>query len=751
MIARTIIGWVLGVYLLFMTHSLVGQIPDGYQPEVDWLLDRASYSADIRLAPDGTAVTMENGLIRRSIALKAGKSELGTATIGFDNLMTGQAILRAVRPEAVLTIDSRQVVVGGLVGQPNHAFFREEWLEKMESAPTTWQLVGHAIGDIEPRFEWKPTRHHAPGVAWPPKGRSLRLDFTAPNTQTAAPSDPAERANHQAAEKQVRISIHYEIYDGLPLLSKWLVVHNDTGAPIQVDKFTAELLAVVEHSNPVEDRPGVPLPTPTVLHVETDQAFGGFNFEQANRHAVRWLPDPEFHTQVNYLKNMPCLLEVSPVRGPAQRIEPGESFQSFRVFTLVHDSEDRERRGLALRQMYRTLAPWVTENPLMMHLRTADPEAVRTALRQCAAVGFEMLILSFGSGFNIENTDPGYVQQWKQLADEARELGVEIGGYSLLSSRQIGGGQDVVSPPGETPAHGHCPALTSEWAQTYFAKLRQFFATTGFSLLEHDGSYPGDWDVTPRPPLQYGLDDSQWAQWQVIRDFYHWCRSEGIYLNVPDYYYLSGSNKCGMGYREVNWSLPRAEQLIHTRQNIFDGTWTKTPSMGWMFVPLTEYHGGGAAATIEPLEEHLDHYRMMLLANLSAGVQACYRGPRLFDSDRTKAMLKEVVTWYHEHRDILESDVIHLRRADARDWDGLLHVNPQLDQRGLLVVFNPLADPIEREIVVPLYYSGLVDQVQVSVAGAPAQLKDLDRRSRLKLKLLIPANGFQWVTFRQHD
>ena len=53
-----------------------------------------------------------------------------------------------------------------------------------------------------------------------------------------------------------------------------------------------------------------------------------------------------------------------------------------------------------------------------------------------------------------------------------------------------------------------------------------------------------------------------------------------IYLNVPDHYFLSGSTKSGMGYREDNWSLPREQQLIHTRQNIFDGTWQKLPSMG---------------------------------------------------------------------------------------------------------------------------------------------------------------------------
>jgi hypothetical protein len=745
MFARITFGIGFWGWCVVLAGAMSAQPPDGYQLEVDWLLDPSPFSAAIRELPDGRGLVLENGLIRRTIALNAGKSGRGTATVDWDNLMTGQGILRAVRPEALLTIDSKSVVIGGLRGQPNQAFLPRGWLDQMESAPDAWQLVAHEIGEIEPRMAWKASRHHAPRAQWPPKGRSLRLDFCAPSSAGVEPDAAAEL---QTPAGELQVSIHYEIYDGLPLISKWLVVHNRGSQPIEVQKFTAELLAVVEHSNPVEDRPGVPLPAPTMLHVETDQAFGGFNFEQANRHAVRWLPDPEFHTQVNYLKNMPCLLEVSPARGPAQRIEPGASFQSFRVFTLVYDSDDRERRGLALRQMYRTLAPWVTENPLMMHLRTAEPEAVRAALQQCAAVGFEMLILSFGSGFNIENTDPSYVRQWQQLANEARELGVEIGGYSLLSSRQIGGGQDVVSPPGESPAHGHCPALTSEWGQAYFAKLRDFFARTGFSLLEHDGSYPGDWDMTPRPPLQRGLEDSQWAQWQVIRHFYEWCRAEGIYLNVPDYYYLAGSNKCGMGYREVNWSLPRAEQLIHTRQNIFDGTWTKTPSMGWMFVPLTEYHGGGAAATIEPLEEHLEHYRLMMLANLSAGVQACYRGPRLFDSPRTQAMIQEVVAWYKEYRDILESDVIHLRRADARDWDGLLHVNPRLKVQAFLCVFNPLDEAIEREIIVPLYYAGLENRVQMSMAGGPAELRDLDQRARLKLKVQIPANGFQWAVFR---
>jgi hypothetical protein len=753
-----VISWLscLGLIGLSIPAPLAAQRPDNYQLHVDWLLDRGPFRATIDVTPDNRHLVLENGLIRRTLALHPDPAGTGLATVGLDSLMTGASILRAVQPEALLRIDGQDLVIGGLTGQPNQAFLTPEWQAALTPAPAAWRLAGYEIGDIQPRLAWQRPRHHDPAATWPPAGRHLRLDFLPPQVEKSAPdADQAtataigeESTAQPQLQPQLQVSVHYEIYDGLPLLSKWLTVRNAGESTSIIERFTAERLAVVEHSNPVEDRPGVPLPAPTVLHVETDQAFGGFNFEQANRHAVRWLPDPTFDTQVNYLKNMPCLLEVSPARGPAQRLEPGQTFESFRVFSLVYDSEDRERRGLALRQMYRVLAPWVTENPLMMHLRTADPAAVRQALQQCQDVGFEMLILSFGSGFNIENNDAAYVAQWQSVAAEAREMGIEIGGYSLLSSRQIGGGQDVVSPPGESPAHGHCPALTSPWGLAYFAGLRSFMQRTGFSLLEHDGSYPGDWDVTPRPPLQFGLEDSQWAQWRVIRDFYRDCRAQGIYLNVPDYYYLTGSNKCGMGYREVNWSLPRAQQLIHTRQNIFDGTWTKAPSMGWMFVPLTEYHGGGAAATIEPLAEHLDHYRLMLLANLSAGVQACYRGPRLYDTPATRDMVRDVVAWYKSHREILESDVIHLRRADARDWDGLLHVNPQLPERGLLSLFNPLPEPIHRELWVPLYYTGLSDRVAVSVDGGPVTVVPLDDRRRVKLAVTLPANGFQSIVFQ---
>ena len=44
--------------------------------------------------------------------------------------------------------------------------------------------------------------------------------------------------------------------------------------------------------------------------------------------------------------------------------------------------------------------------------------------------------------------------------------------------------------------------------------------------------------------------------------------------------------------------------------------------MGWMFVPLVQYQGGGADATIEPLRDHLALYEAHLANDLGFGVQA---------------------------------------------------------------------------------------------------------------------------------
>ena len=88
------------------------------------------------------------------------------------------------------------------------------------------------------------------------------------------------------------------------------------------------------------------------------------------------------------------------------------------------------------------------------------------------------------------------------------------------------------------------------------------------------------------------------------------------------------------------------------------------------------------AATLEPLRQHLAAYGAHLAQNFASGVQACYRGPCLYDSEETKALVKRWVDFYKRYRAILDSDIVHVRRPDGRDLDMILHVNPRLPEKG---------------------------------------------------------------------
>lgn len=285
----------------------------------------------------------------------------------------------------------------------------------------------------------------------------------------------------------------------------------------------------------------------------------------------------------------------------------------------------------------------------------------------------------------------------------------------------------------------------------YFHHIRTFFEHTGMRCFEHDGSYPGDVCASTHHTYHKGLEDSQWNQFHKITDLYRWMCENGIYINVPDFYFLNGSTKTGIGYREANWSLPRDRQIIHARQLNYDGTWDRMASACWSFVPLVEYQGGGEAATLEPLHEHLFEYKTHMMQNYGAGVQACYRGPRLYDTPETQAAVTEVIQWYKKYRDILNSDMIHLRRPDARDWDGFIHVNPHKKEKGLAMFFNPTHQEITRTIHIPLYYTGLTQTARIREKEQKPVTYKLNRDYTVELTVKIPANGYTWYVVEAAD
>lgn len=691
----------------------------------DWLIDPSSYLAKLTHSADGREVTIDNGLVRRIFRLAP-----NAATIAIDNLMTGESELRAVRPEAQVTLDDYEIEVGGLVGQPTQSYFLPEWLEKMTADPRAFHFVRLEEGKPVERFPWKRVaKWSTEELPWPPPGVALTFHYA------AGPQTPVTN---------VKLRVHYELYDGIPVIAKWMEMENAGDSALILNSFKAELLALVESSAtkaaPLQHDGLLDMLAP--MHIETDYAFGGNMQAAKDNVAVHWVTDSRYHS------DQMSLLECAPPVGPELEIGSRETWRSFNVFELLHDSSDAERRGLARRKMMTTLAPWVQENPLYMHIRYAEPEKVKFAIDQCAAVGFEMVMLSYGSGFDIENSSAAYLSQMKDLANYARTKDIAIGGYTLLASRGGDAKDLIIDVKTGLPGGGRfgpSPCLCSEWADNYFKNVHAFLDATGMNVFLNDGSYPGDLCASTHHPGHKGYLDSQWRQWQAIIKLYRWCREQGFYLKVPDWYFLNGSSKTGMGYNELDWSLPRQYQPVIERQDIYDGTWEKTPSMGWMHVPLVEYHGGGEAATVEPLHENLAHYETRLADLLGAGVQATWRGTRLYDTEETRLAVKKWVDFYKRYRAILNSDIIHLRRPDGRDWDGILHVNPKLEIRGFAMIYNPLNEEIKREIRLPLYYTGLAATARIQQEDGEARTFQLDRDYGGVVPVRIAAQSRTWL------
>jgi len=470
----------------------------------DWLVTQVKEPVKIEKILDGREIVLSNGLIGRTFRLQP-----NAATVAYDNLMTGESIIRGIKPEAIVELDGQKYEVGGLQGQIEYAYLQTETIESLSSNPDSFQFSGSEIGDIKERFSWERKRYSAQPT-WPPEGKSLILRFVPPDDKL----------------KGLTLSIHYEMYQGIPLLAKWLTIYNGCERPVKLGTFTSEILAAVEYESLVGEPAQWEYPN---IHIESDYEFGGDDSRNANK-TVYWIADPQYGTQVNYKLKTPIMLEVRPPIGPDLIIEPGGTFESFRTFELIYDSTEQERKGMSLRRMYRTIAPWSTENPIIMHVRNADPKSVRLAVDQCAEVGFEMVIMTFGSGFDMENIDPGYMAQIKGLVDYAHSKDIELGGYSLLASRRISDEHDVINP--ETgkaggAIFGNSPCLSSKWGIEYFEKTTTFIEQTGLDLLEHDGSYPGDVCASTSHPGHNGLNDSQWKQWKKITDFYKWCRGRG--------------------------------------------------------------------------------------------------------------------------------------------------------------------------------------------------------------------------------
>ncbi len=92
------------------------------------------------------------------------------------------------------------------------------------------------IRELNSHIQWKQTRW-IPSTQWKQHGKEVILTYTHPKAMLSG----------------VTVEVHYEIYDHLPMLCKWITVKNKGSQALRIDHFTSEIIAHPEKNNYVDE------------------------------------------------------------------------------------------------------------------------------------------------------------------------------------------------------------------------------------------------------------------------------------------------------------------------------------------------------------------------------------------------------------------------------------------------------------------------------------------------------------------
>ena len=191
----------------------------------------------------------------------------------------------------------------------------------------------------------------------------------------------------------------------------------------------------------------------------------------------------------------------------------------------------------------------------------------------------------------------------------------------------------------------------------------------------------------------------------------------------------------------TTFGQPSWIDLSVTRQRLYDALYDKSPPQMLMTISLED----SQSKSFHYTDEQYDWLGAMFYAS---GVGLSLKGSKLFNNNATKASIQKWSFFYKSYRDILSSSVVHIRRPNMQNIDGLLHVNPTLIDKGLLVLFNPSTSPRSEHITIPLYYTGLTDTAMFRRNGDAAQNYTLDRLYNVEMNVTLDALQYDWFVIQ---
>src|SRR6478735_2936011 len=152
----------------------------------DWMVNPAPFKAKLIANKATGELTLENGLARRVIRLGP-----NAATTTLQNLVSGEHLLRAVSPEARVTLNGTDYPVGGLTGQKIQNYAKEEWIKDLRPLPGSYQFTAWEEQPVSKRFEWKKRPEWlAKDHPWPPPGKHVVMRYAPPASPARSLSGP---------------------------------------------------------------------------------------------------------------------------------------------------------------------------------------------------------------------------------------------------------------------------------------------------------------------------------------------------------------------------------------------------------------------------------------------------------------------------------------------------------------------------------------------------------------------------------
>ena len=547
------------------------------------------------------------------------------------------------------------------------------------------------------------------------------------------------------------VTVHYEMYDGLPVLRKWVsVAAAPGGAPVRVDALTTDILRAPNFAPNAMTVQTVQANNPTPADQQTvpepSQSFPG-------RTQQLWHFDPrydqggdaELHVPYTYY----TLLELGygddvvfgGPTGPGAVVAPGAAWASQDVRVVFHDSTDVERQGLGTRRAAAALTPQLLASPLhYMITDVATNASFKTAIDQAAAAGFELVIIGYGAAgwcgmCDAQIKSPEFTAWLKEWVLYATTRGIAVSAYTLMQhngwGESVPAAEQVLNRDG---SRGGIACFATDWHAAYRANVLAFAAAVNLSGVETDGQYEnaycGDDSGDHRHGGGAGAFD---AQLKATLEFNAALKAQGLYQTGADAYATSGANLWNHADTDAGYSLPLLlDRLLIGREYVYDSTTSRVKTSG-------SYGIGDIAAAARACgasAARLACVDFALASFFGLGVPPTVVARSLFDPADADAgaLLQTFSNWtafFRAHRRVLAAPgVLHVGRPTSRAVEGVVHVDPAAPaggERALVSLINPAARALAADVFVPLYYAGLPPGAPVSIwrvwpGAAPREL-----------------------------